>query len=582
MNITVQACGARLRACRVAIRGDVRSAATKTASWGRQFWRQPPFSGGSLVAWASARSDGLSRRPYLLTATLLLTLTAAAQTTPPDQTGTITGTVTDAITKLPIKKTIVSVNPMGNPNGRNQGSSAATTDAAGAFILSNLQPGKYRMTFQNQTYPQARFGGVVKTVEVKAGETNPPIAVELMPGAALTGHIVDEDGDPLPNCFVQLHLAKNPQQGVNMSGSTGSNQDGEYRSFGIPAGKYIVSAQCRQTLFQARPFSAGPDPPPSKAYPMLYYPLTTEAKSADVIELIAGNEKSGIDFQMKPAAVTQVRGAFLPTGADWHGNNIQLILTSPDRRGINAVQNLFASMDQTKGTFEFNQVFPGSYELLAFTNGGDENRVGASVRVDVGDRPVALAVELRRAIELSGKIEIESNGNNTNTVITPSQVNIMLNPENQMGNMRQQPVQANDDGTFTLKGVMPGTFRLQANGPFMFVKSAWLGSTDITNTPMDLSSGATGNLRVVISTNTATIRGSAPAGEMVCAQRADEQWNRCTQVDQSGQYKIEGLAPEKYRLIARDGGGGTFPDEGGQEVTVHEGETLMLDLKAQN
>jgi hypothetical protein len=115
----------------------------------------------------------------------------------------------------------------------------------------------------------------------------------------------------------------------------------------------------------------------------------------------------------------------------------------------------------------------------------------------------------------------------------------------------------------------------------MFLKSAWLGSTDITTTPMDLSSGATGTLRVVISTNTATIRGSAPAGEMVCAQRVDEQGNRCTGVDQNGQYKIEGLAPQKYRLIARDGGG-PFPDEGGQEVTVHEGETVMLDLKAQN
>jgi protocatechuate 3,4-dioxygenase beta subunit len=549
--------------------------------WGRQFWRQPPFPGGSLVAWTSACSDGFSRRPCLLIiATLLLALTAAAQTTPLDQTGTITGTVTDAITKLPIKKTIVSVNPMGNFNGRNPGSSAATTDAAGAFTLTNLQPGKYRMSFQNQTYPQARFGQVSKTVEVKAGETNAPVTMELMPGAALTGHIVDEDGDPLPNCFVQLHPAKNPQQGVNMSGSTGSNQDGEYRSFGIPAGKYIVSAQCRQALFQARPFRAGPDPPPSKAYPMLYYPLTTESKSADVIELIAGNEKSGIDFQMKPAAVTQVRGAFSPTGADWHGNNIQVLLTSPDRRGINAVQNIFAPIDQTKGTFEFKQVFPGSYELLAFTNGGDENRAGASLRVDVGDRPIALTVELRHAIELTGKIEIESSGNNTNTVI-PSQINIALNAENQMGNMGQQSSQVNDDGTFTLKGVMPGRFRLQANGPLMFLKSAWLGSTDITTTPMDLSSGATGTLRVVISTNTATIRGSAPAGEMVCAQRVDEQGNRCTGVDQNGQYKIEGLAPQKYRLIARDGGG-PFPDEGGQEVTVHEGETVMLDLKAQN
>ena len=68
---------------------------------------------------------------------------------------------------------------------------------------------------------------------------------------------------------------------------------------------------------------------------------------------------------------------------------------------------------------------------------------------------------------------------------------------------------------------------------------------------------------------------------MVCAPRVDEQGNRCTQVVQSGQYTLAGLAPGKYRLIVVDGGG-PFPDEGGQEVTVHEGETVMLDLKAQN
>jgi hypothetical protein len=297
-----------------------------------------------------------------------------------------------------------------------------------------------------------------------------------------------------------------------------------------------------------------------------------------VVELTAGSEKSGIDFQMRPTGVTQVRGAFLPGGADWHGSNpLILQLISLEQRGM----NMGAALNQEKGTFEFRQVFPGSYMLVAFSNGSDTNRIGAWKRADVVDRAVDMALELRHAVDISGKLEIESSGNTTNKV-TPGQVQLMLTSQYQFAVPPSQ-TQVNDDGTFTLKGVMPAPWRLRANGPAVFLKSAWLGSTDVTNTSMDLSGGAAGALRIVVSTNTATIRGSAPAEQTIFAQQIDDDMqyrsNRGTQVDPSGQYKFEGLAPGKYRLFVMESGG-PMPDEGGQEVSVHEGETMIADLKA--
>jgi protocatechuate 3,4-dioxygenase beta subunit len=511
---------------------------------------------------------------------LMVVLTASAQTAGTDQTGSVSGVVTDALTHMPVKKAMVTIYANGNFS-KPVGPQSATTDGSGAFTFTNLQAGRYRLMFQQPNYPQARFGGAAKTVEIKAGESAGPVNEELIPGSAVSGHIVDEDGDPLPNCYVQIHPPKNLDQGVPMMGSSGSNQEGEYRLFGIAPGKYILSAQCGTPVFQARPFSAGPDPAPSKAYQTQYYPLTSEAKSAQTVELTAGNEKSGIDFQMSPTAVTQVRGAFAPGGPDWRGSQFNLQLSPVVEHGINSGTTLGAGVNPDKGTFEFRQVFPGSYILVAFSQGNEENHTGAWQRVEVSDKPMDLALELKRAIDLTGKVEIETSGNTANKV-TPSQINIQLIPQFQVG-LPGSGTQVGDDGTFTLKGVMPAPWRLQLNTPLGFLKAAWLGSTDVTNTPVDLSAGAAGTLRIVVSTNTATIRGSAPAGLIVLAERVEDNMtfrnSRGAGVDESGQYKFEGLAPGKYRLMVQDVGG-PMPEEGGQEVTVREGETVMADLKA--
>ncbi len=565
------------------------------------------------------------KSPCILLAGWLLGGCMFAQAPNSDKGGSITGVVRDSVTRMPLKKATVSINAMfvsgiGAANaGRNQGPQGTVTDATGTFAITDLPAGQYRVMIQHQNYPQARFGGVVKSVEVKAGETAGPIAVDLIPGASVSGRITDEEGEPIQGCFVQPHPVKNPEQGVPMQGNPTTNEDGDYRFYAVPPGKYILSAQCQMQVFQPRPFSAGPDPPPSRAYPMQYYPLATDAKAAEAVELTPGNEKSGVDFRMRPAAVTQIHGVFSPAGVDMKGRNVNLQLIPADRSRINGMFT-GANVDVAKGTFEFRQVFPGSYELTAFANDSDDKPAGATQRVEVNDRPLDVVLELHTAFEISGKVELDASSS-TNSNAAPSnqgnlgavsgsnavgisvssrgfsgsfgvplingkpslnQVNIQLFPLHQTG-MPFPQTQAGEDGSFTLKGVIPGVWRLQVNGPSVFVKSAWLGSTDVTSAAIDLSGGAAGSLRVVLSTNMATIRGSAPAGQTVYAQRIDDDMlgrsSRGSGVDPSGQYTMSNLPPGKYRLVLTDPGSPP-PDEGGQEVTIHEGETITLDLKA--
>jgi hypothetical protein len=507
---------------------------------------------------------------------LWLAMIAVAQ----DQTGGISGTVVDAVTHQPVKKAVVNLNSaggFGGPGQQNAQSHSATTDAIGMFSLGSLPPGHYTLNAQQQNYPQGR-GGARKTVEVKAGDTAGPVTLELIPGASVTGRVADEDGDPLTGCDVQAHQAKHPDQGAQYRQSV-PNENGEYRLFAMPPGKYIFSVNCQAAPFQPRPLSAGPDPPATLAYPEQFYPLASDAKSAQTVELAAGTEKSGVDFRMRPAAITQVRGKISADIDDWHAQPLILQLVPAD----SSTERVLGahSFNPEKDTFEFPKVFPGVYLLAASTPGDPEKRIGTVQRIEVKDRPVEITLQLTRGIDLSGSIEIEDNSSGNNNKISPSQIHIQFVPERPMG-VGGLATQVKDDGTFTLRSVFPARYRLTANGPFVFVKSVWLGSTDVTGQALDLLDGAAEPIRIVLSTNTGTITGTAPAGQIVYASSVEDDFRvrnvRSAAPDQTGRFTLSNVPPGKYRVFATDP---DVPpdDEGGQEVIVHEGETVSVEVK---
>jgi hypothetical protein len=508
-----------------------------------------------------------------------------------DQTGSVGGVVRDAVSHQPVKKATVTLNLRGGMGAQQQhvGPQSAVTDITGTFSMTNVEPGKYQVMVQQQRYPQS--GAVRKTVEVKAGEKAGPFEFELIPPAAVTGHVLDEDGDPMSGCSVEARKATGVNARFSMSFAQVSVEDGAYRLSQMAPGKYILLARCRQPAFQARAFSQGPDAPPSSAYPVQYYPATVNSKSAEAVELVPGSEKAGIEFRMSPAAVTQIHGRFATGGGDLPSQpNLTVQLVQVDEK-MASNPDVNVAVDREKGTFEYRQVFPGSYTLTAYTR-NPEGRVGATQRVDVKDTPVDVVVSLQAAMNIEGTAEIEGNPTNTNANTSASTASssrppradrVELVPERLL-DMPRSGAQIKEDGTFVLTSVLPGLWRLQVNSSNGFLKSAWLGTSEVTNNTIDLSAGAPGPLKLTISTNTGTIRGTGPPGQNVFVQTIDEAMFanfRVASVDQSGQFKLEGLAPGKYRIGSMESDG-PMPEEGGQEITVHEGETLMIDVKARS
>jgi hypothetical protein len=351
-----------------------------------------------------------------------------------------------------------------------------------------------------------------------------------------------------------------------MGGGSGPNNKGEYRFFGIPAGKYIVTSQCFMPVFEPRPFSSGPDALPTRAYRPQYYPGAYELKSAQVLELDAGVEKTGIDFRMAPAPATQVHVVL--SGADWHDASLNAQLWSDDGIPLPGHLNL------DKSAIDFTRITPGAYTMSISSNTRVEDRIGSWAKIVVGDRPVETAVELKKAFEISGTLEIDTTGN-PNSKISVSQIQVLFRTE-QRNRGYSQPAPVSSDGRFTLKGVLPDIWTLEVNGPGVFLRSAWLGSVDVAKGPFEIKGGE-GSLRLVASTNMGTIRGTGPPGQGVSCVKDGNRMTMGTVVAPNGQFEMQGIAPGKYRVVLTSSG--DFSDDDVPEVTVGEGETVVVALK---
>jgi len=521
---------------------------------------------------------------------MLATLAAAQDQTGNNGTGSIKGTVVDSVTHQPVREAFVSLS--GDP-GHPQ-----TTGAAGTFEIDNLQPGRYSLDVEHREYPRGRS----RTIAIKAGEQAAPIIVELVPFAAVSGRVLDEDSDPLSACSVHLQFARPPYQEViatEFREVLGSSADGEYRLDHVPAGKYILRAQCQAPVFQPRPLSAGPDPLPTSAYPPQFYPGASTAELAEAIELAPGQERSGTDFRMKPSHVTHIHVRL--SGAGWRGRKDLAWELLPAVHRAPAIPSdgslhydwlsVWHQIETTNGEFEIPKVFPGSYRLLVtsnmmFTEGGA--MIGGARQIDVGDTSIAVEVALRPAVDLNGTIEIV--GPDGANRVTPDQVGVELVVE--YPNFFRETGESKDDGSFTIESAFPGPTRIKVSAVqrcgvhcaknAVFLKSAWFGGAELTDGLLDLSSGARGDLRIVVSTDFAAIQGTAPAFAVVTASAEDSRGFSMYEVnapaDQNGQFKLEDLVPGKYRLglldqLASDG-------SSGQEVTLQEGQTLAVELKA--
>jgi protocatechuate 3,4-dioxygenase beta subunit len=496
--------------------------------------------------------------------------------------GSLEGTVVDSVSHLPVKKARVLIWPAFTPDREQGGGSrpakpkAVMTDAGGAFSIRDLTPGAYMIQLAHPRYPQSWRS---QTVEVKPGPEPAPVSFEMAPGASVTGRVVDPDGDPIEGCIVHVRSPAASGDGFILPGVLGiraSDDNGEYRVWGIQPGKYIAMARCDAPVFEPRPLSPGPPLPPARAYAPQFYPAGADAKSAATIELAPGMEKSGVDFRMTPARVYTINGR-VSSGEPFDARHLMIFLRPANRAERYDGELRPADFDREKSAFTFPRVFPGSYVIVAFVEGDPEGRFATRRRVDVSDRSVDVDLALLPAADLGGTVRMESGEE------LPKSLTIQVLPLDSPGPNQPAPAEVAADGRFTFKSVPPGLWKVQTFGPgTAFIKSVAMAGQEQSGSVVDTSTGG-GQLTIVLSTQTATVRGTAAPG---CRIRATfepdgEMFERreiAVMSDAGGVFQFTGLAPGKYRIYAEAASGETSQNDG-RIVTVHEGETVTVDLQ---
>ncbi len=296
-------------------------------------------------------------------AILTLPALAAAQLPPGPPplapgTGIIVGQVLDAATGRGVSSAVVTL----------AGSRRVMTTSDGRFAFRNLPEGSHSLTvaksgYIDGAYGMRRPGGPTLPIVLTDGERRGNLVIGLWRHGAITGTIVDEAGEPLTG--IQVTALRRSIVGGRrrfVQGGVGTTDDrGMYRIARLAPGDYAVAMttsqvsvpvsvarqyeesmmaggdlgrnQMLQAMLQigAMPTMMGstesrqigdevqslgrsaPTPPPADgprlfAYPSLFYPAAPSAASAAIVSVASGQERTGVDLQVKPIPMVKVSG----------------------------------------------------------------------------------------------------------------------------------------------------------------------------------------------------------------------------------------------------------------------------------
>lgn len=597
--------------------------------------------------------------------TLLLSVSAAppAQFNPAEP-ALVLGRVVDAATGRPIAGAIVT--PAGTaatPEAPATSPARVITNGEGNFVLRGLAKGSLVLTatkggYVDATYGQRRPGGSTQPIPIAPGQWKTDIELRMWKYASIAGLVVDEAGDPVVGTRVQsmqkTFVAGRRRFAAAMEAVT--DDRGFYRIARLAPGDYIVTVPSTQvsvptevmeSFFTGAPVSdskrlelsremnsigsaiapAG-SPYAMKAggqtlslppgtigptvtaagtlvYPATYYPAAGSAAQAAIVTLRSGEERGGVDLQVRPLRGVRVSGTLIGPDGPVPATGVKLLLSGPD----DAIEPRAAAttMTDSSGAFTFAAVPGGEYVLRvvrlprAPANVDEMGHVSttpsgtvtisrtpappadppvvppdatliAQMPLAVGDRDLTdLIVPLAPGPRVTGRVEFEG------TIDKPStqsllNMRITLDPADGSrlddSTLASETGRIEETGAFKTYGVPPGRYvvRVSPLPAGWFIKSAMHQGRDVADLPLDLETKDASGVVITFTDQpsglSGTVRGAAgpdPTAVVLVYPVDVAAWSssgalsrrmRTARAAKDGSYQLQALPAGEYYVVA--------------------------------
>ena len=294
------------------------------------------------------------------------------------------------------------------------------TGSDGTFVVANLPAGNFSLNVTRPGYasgalgrrhPESSFPS--QSIELAEGERKGNLSIPLWKNAVLGGTVADEAGEPIVGIQVRVLAQRRFSQVGNMPVT---DDRGMYRVASLSPGEYvvgIVSTQSTVPLSLYDTFNASrrdgtyqelsreldaagasvsfnpgvrigdlmlmgdggmfggtmpirPLPRGDRVliYPTVFHPAAASAAQAGIIRLEAGQERSDINFQLRPVPASNVSGTI--SSPDGRPGRIGLVLVADGEEFSRSAGNETATtVSDDGGAFTFLGVPPGRYVIRA-------------------------------------------------------------------------------------------------------------------------------------------------------------------------------------------------------------------------